>query len=1811
MVDSFYILVINSITLLEDLSGILVLVPFEFYYVIMKLVVRVIEAKNLPPTDPNGLSDPYVRLQLGKHRFRTKVIKKCLNPKWDEEFSFRVDDLNEELVISVMDEDKFFNDDFVGQLKVPISIVFEEEIKSLGTAWYSLQPKSKKSKNKESGEIRLSIYFLQNNATMESNDSGDLLLHPRMTELPSRSSTSPSNSSSPVREEITSAKDEKSSTQKTITGRIAQIFSKSSDMSSTASRRSIDLDQSEISKVEVSEMKAEDQSSNETFEEAMRKLQSADQGSEIPSNLPAGVFIDQQYVIAPEDLNELLFSSDSNFLKSLAEVQGNTELEIGPWKFENDGEIFKRLDSFDQYATLLSQTVKPADLKDLSSNKEQALASLHAEPESDWRLAVQYFGNFTVFATVFMGLYVLVHIWLAAPSTIQGLEFGGLDLPDSIGEFVVCAVLVLQGECMLGKISRFIKARAQKGSDHGIKAQGDGWLLTVALIEGSSLASVDSSGLSDPYVVFTCNGKTRTSSIKFQKSNLTWNEIFEFDAMDDPPSVLDVVVYDFDGPFDEAASLGHAEINFLKANIADLADIWVPLEGKLALACQSKLHLRIFLDNTRGGNVAKDYLSRMEKEVGKKINLRSPQANSAFQKLFGLPPEEFLINDFTCHLKRKMPLQGRLFLSARIIGFHANLFGNKTKFFFLWEDIEDIQVIPPTFSSMGSPIIVITLRKGRGVDARHGAKTQDEQGRLRFHFQSFVSFNVAHSGQRERKTEGRGETESGSQNELRQQQAWSISERDKGDITTFYFTRFHEHITEEDLWAQFKKWGDVRDIFIHKHRNKGGRRYGFVRFKGVLDKYRLEKQLDNIILDGLKMYVNVPKYGRGKARVKECTSKLGILKEGHSREVEAGRHRAVQHRNPQKSYTKVVSTIQTDDGKMKHPKLPQLRYVESPLLMGEKKWFTDAWVGRLKKLQALERIEDDIPWELGVNVVPKYLGDDMVLLLGLADNKAEHIIAEETQHGTSLFHSLERWNPTMRPGHRLVWAQCWDIPIEAWDLGNIRKIAAAIGELVEVDDDVKEMRRMDRARILIRTPWKPFFHHTVSSMISPYSPRYEIRRQPNNPHDDPEAVVDSGGGPRIGTGIPIGRATDPPEANHSDDPGGNPLNVAHVQSISCRGRKASLDGDTVPVATDKPRSPLPKGPTAIENTVDITREAGVMEQEDKGKGSETTINNGEINVGPTYQTAEGNKQWKVFIRRKGCKQQMTQKDLTNGKATKSIFLGMNPHTESIGTATSKRSKEANSQIPVKSIGADEGQIEEALTQWELAKLMGVSTDSEQTTIIHKIIDMETRDKKKAEDLGLGRKVKWAAVRRLVRKHKVDILCIQETKKKQIDKPMCQALWGDMDVVWEFQPAVNTAGGLLCIWNEQTFKVERRVKGTGYILLEGVWTQKNQRLFIVNIYSPCDSQNKRELWESLMQLRQQIPEGMWCFLGDFNSIRHPSERQGVSHRGVELTEIPSVGRKFTWFKPNGASKSKLDRFLASHEWLLKWPDCTTFVLDRNFSDHCPILLSATNTDKGPKPFKVFDCWLKDKSFVRTVTKCWRNAQPKGWGGYVLKEKIKNLKEILKSTIMALWKVRSLSPEQKVEFVEEQSDSKSLISDESGSFLGLDDVSMSEIYSCSLLIPASYLMEIFSGGELDRRVMEKLGYLNYSYTPWVSENLDISERAVYYKFEKRISSYKGEVTSTQQRSPLPDGKGWLVEELMNLHGVPLGDYFNIHLRYQIEDLPPKAKGCRVQVLFGMEWLKSSKNQKRLTKNILENLLERFKVTFSLAEKELLPN
>lgn len=56
----------------------------------IRLNVEVIEAKELQPKDPNGMSDPFVTMYIASapsHRYNTSVKAATLNPTWEEHFS--------------------------------------------------------------------------------------------------------------------------------------------------------------------------------------------------------------------------------------------------------------------------------------------------------------------------------------------------------------------------------------------------------------------------------------------------------------------------------------------------------------------------------------------------------------------------------------------------------------------------------------------------------------------------------------------------------------------------------------------------------------------------------------------------------------------------------------------------------------------------------------------------------------------------------------------------------------------------------------------------------------------------------------------------------------------------------------------------------------------------------------------------------------------------------------------------------------------------------------------------------------------------------------------------------------------------------------------------------------------------------------------------------------------------------------------------------------------------------------------------------------------------------------------------------------------------------------------------------------------------------------------------------------------------------------------------------------------------------------------------------------------------------------------
>jgi len=84
------------------------------------LKVRVIKGTNLLASDFMNTSDPYVVVSLGNQKVKTKTVKRCLNPVWDDELTLGVPSPPAQLILEVMDKDRFSKDEFLGGAKVDL-----------------------------------------------------------------------------------------------------------------------------------------------------------------------------------------------------------------------------------------------------------------------------------------------------------------------------------------------------------------------------------------------------------------------------------------------------------------------------------------------------------------------------------------------------------------------------------------------------------------------------------------------------------------------------------------------------------------------------------------------------------------------------------------------------------------------------------------------------------------------------------------------------------------------------------------------------------------------------------------------------------------------------------------------------------------------------------------------------------------------------------------------------------------------------------------------------------------------------------------------------------------------------------------------------------------------------------------------------------------------------------------------------------------------------------------------------------------------------------------------------------------------------------------------------------------------------------------------------------------------------------------------------------------------------------------------------------------------------------------------------------
>lgn len=144
--------------------------------------------------------------------------------------------------------------------------------------------------------------------------------------------------------------------------------------------------------------------------------------------------------------------------------------------------------------------------------------------------------------------------------------------------------------------------------------------------------------------------------------------------------------------------------------------------------------------------------------------------------------------------------------------------------------------------------------------------------------------------------------------------------------------------------------------------------------------------------------------------------------------------------------------------------------------------------------------------------------------------------------------------------------------------------------------------------------------------------------------------------------------------------------------------------------------------------------------------------------------------------------------------------------------------------------------------------------------------------------GIGGMIKRRKVWELIRSEDADMVLLQETKLEACNRFTLASLWGDGGIEWQQAPAVNAAGGLLCLWKSCVFKLDESFIGDGFVGLRRKWKQTD--CLIVNIYSPCLIGGKRRLWRDLLLLKQNFGDYLWCIAGDFNAVRTLEERKGT-------------------------------------------------------------------------------------------------------------------------------------------------------------------------------------------------------------------------------------------------------------------------------------------------------------------------------------------
>ena len=212
--------------------------------------------------------------------------------------------------------------------------------------------------------------------------------------------------------------------------------------------------------------------------------------------------------------------------------------------------------------------------------------------------------------------------------------------------------------------------------------------------------------------------------------------------------------------------------------------------------------------------------------------------------------------------------------------------------------------------------------------------------------------------------------------------------------------------------------------------------------------------------------------------------------------------------------------------------------------------------------------------------------------------------------------------------------------------------------------------------------------------------------------------------------------------------------------------------------------------------------------------------------------------------------------------------------------------------------------------------------------------------------------KGKVIKAFIKMQRVDVVCLQETKLKEVTTGLIRCLGVGRFLDWAALRAEGASGGIVIFWDSRVLQLLDKEEGQFTVSCRFKLIAEDRIWVFTGVYGPTAYGAREFLWDELGAING-LWNDPWCIGGDFNITRFPNERSregritGSMRRfsqvidDLELRDFPVQGGQYTWKGGlNNCRMARLDRFLVSEEWDCLFGGTRQSILPRPTSDHFP-------------------------------------------------------------------------------------------------------------------------------------------------------------------------------------------------------------------------------------------------------------------------------